>query len=100
MRLPEWITAETPAAVAGRQLFAACAALLLGFVVMPGLIYLCGVSLLGRYEGAGLEQTYRVLIAGLGGGSVACWVVVLGPYGLYWLARLLRVWWRAGAVGA
>ena len=35
------------------------------------------------------------LFAGLGQGSIASWVVVLGPYGLYLLFKGLRAWWRA-----
>jgi hypothetical protein len=40
---------------------------------------------------------YSSIFTGVGAGSSAAWVVILGPYGLYLLFKLLRVWWRAGA---
>jgi hypothetical protein len=71
--------------------------LLIGVALMPVLIFYAGVAALGRYEGASLGTLYTSLFAGLKEGSLASWVVFLGPYGLYLLFRLLRVWWRAGA---
>ncbi|MDP9013851.1 MAG: hypothetical protein M3O41_14590 [Pseudomonadota bacterium] len=71
--------------------------LALGFGIMPLLIYLGGSWALGRYEGAGVARIYGTLYRGLGLGSLASWVVVLGPYGLYLLFRALRLWWRASA---
>jgi hypothetical protein len=68
----------------------------LGFGVMPLLIFLAGSSLLGRYEGASASRLYDAIYHGLGAGSLASWVVVFGPYGLYLLFKGLRVWWRAG----
>jgi hypothetical protein len=69
----------------------------LGVVLMPVLIFLAGVTALGRFEGASLGHLYSSLFQGLGEGSIASWVVVLGPYGLYLLFRALRGWWRASA---
>ncbi len=37
----------------------------------------------------------HVFYSGLRQASIASWVVVLGPYGLYLLFRGLRAWWRA-----
>jgi hypothetical protein len=79
------------------ELGAALLWLLLGFVVMPILIFYTGVLTLGRYEGAGVGPIYRSLWTGFGQGSVASWTVLLGPYGLYLLFRGLRAWWRASA---
>ncbi len=39
----------------------------------------------------------RSLFQGLQEASIASWVVLLGPYGLYLLFRTLRGWWRASA---
>ncbi len=64
---------------------------------MPVLIFYAGALTLGRYEGAGLGLLFRSLWIGLGQGSVAAWIVLLGPYGFYLLFRALRAWWRAGA---
>jgi hypothetical protein len=71
--------------------------LLVGGGLMPILIFFVGVSLLGRYEGASLGHTFSALYGGLVHGSIASWVVFLGPYGLYLLFMGLRTWWRAGA---
>ena len=71
--------------------------LALGFGVLPLLIFLVGSASLGRYEGASAAGVYQVIYRGLGAGSVASWIVVLGPYGLYLLFKALRLWWRASA---
>jgi hypothetical protein len=62
---------------------------------MPILIFYAGVTTLGRYEGASLHSLYGSLFTGLQEGSIASWVVFLGPYALYLLFRALRIWWRA-----
>jgi hypothetical protein len=72
------------------------AALVVGVALMPVLIFYAGVASLGRYEGASLPSLYSSLFRGIEEGSIASWVVFLGPYGLYLLFRGLRVWWRAG----
>ena len=79
------------------ELGVAVLGLLLGIGLMPVLIFYAGVFTLGRYEGAGLGPLYRSLWVGLGQASVASWIVLLGPYGLYLLFRGLRAWWRASA---
>ena len=71
--------------------------LLFGAAIMPMLIFYAGVATLGRYEGASLGHLYHSQFAGLGQASIASWVVLLGPYGLYVLFKGLRAWWRAGA---
>ena len=75
-------------------------ALVGGLALMPILIFYAGVASLGRYEGASLAALYASLFAGLKEGSIAAWLVFLGPYVLYLLFRLLRLWWRAGARAA
>jgi hypothetical protein len=71
--------------------------LLTGVGLMPVLIFYAGVSTLGRYDGAGLGRIYHSLLSGLAQASIASWVVLLGPYGLYLLFRGLRAWWRGSA---
>ena len=71
--------------------------LLFGAAIMPMLIFYAGAATLGRYEGASLGHLYHSQFAGLGQASIASWVVLLGPYGLYVLFKGLRAWWRAGA---
>lgn len=74
--------------------------LLIGVGLMPMLIFWAGTSVLGAYEGVSLGHLYQNLFSGLGSASIASWVVVLGPYGLYLLCKGLGVWWRASATSA
>jgi hypothetical protein len=80
-----------------RELWMTGIALLTGFVLMPVLIFLAGSSLLGRYDGASVRRIYESVYRGLEAGSVASWIVLLGPYGLYLIFKGLRSWWRASA---
>jgi hypothetical protein len=80
-----------------RELWLSGSALLIGFALMPVIIFFAGVSILGRYEGAGLGRIYASLYGGLAMGSVASWIVLLGPYGLYLTFKALRLWWRVSA---
>jgi hypothetical protein len=80
-----------------RELWLAAGALLIGVGLMPVLIFYAGAALLGRYEGASLRHLYESIYRGLEAGSVASWIVLLGPYGLYVLAKALLAWWRASA---
>ncbi len=68
-----------------------------GAALMPLLIFYAGAAAVGRYEGASVRHLYGSLFEGLGNASIASWVVLLGPYGLYLIFRLLRGWWRASA---
>ena len=72
-------------------------ALGVGFGLMPLLIFLAGSLTLGKYENAGAARLYTSIYRGLTAGSVASWVIVLGPYGLLLLFRGLRLGWRAGS---
>jgi len=79
------------------ELGLAALGLLSGVGIMPVLIFYAGAATLGRYEGASLGHLYHSLFVGLGEASIASWVVLLGPYGLYVLFKGLRAWWRASA---
>jgi len=79
-----------------RELALALLALLFGCALMPLLIFQAGSSALGRYEGASATRIYQSVYAGLENGSPSAWIVLLGPYGLYLLFRLLAAWWRLG----
>ena len=79
------------------ELAVAALGLLIGVGLMPVLIFYAGAATLGRYDGASLGHLYRSLYGSLGQASIASWVVLLGPYGLYLLFRGLRAWWRASA---
>ncbi|MFI4890403.1 MAG: hypothetical protein ACHQIL_07720 [Steroidobacterales bacterium] len=80
-----------------RQLAPAGIALAIGALILPALIYGCGIAVLGRYEGGSLAKTYQGVLGGLARGSVASWIVVLGPCLLWYLARALRAWWHPSA---
>jgi hypothetical protein len=79
------------------ELSAATLGLLIGVALMPAMIFYAGSAALGRYEGASLGNIYATLFAGLREASIASWVVLLGPYGLYLLFKAIRGWWRASA---
>jgi hypothetical protein len=80
-----------------RELILAVVTLAVGFGVMPILIFFAGSSALGRYDGASVAGVYDGVYRGLGFGSLASWVVVLGPYSLYLIFKALRLWWRGSA---
>jgi hypothetical protein len=79
-----------------RELAFAVFTLALGFGIMPVLIFFAGSAALGRYEGASSAAIYASVYRGLSQGSVASWIVVLGPYGLYLLTTAMIHAWRAG----
>ena len=59
-----------------------------GLVVMPFLIYLAGVLTLGPYEGglpAFLWSLFRALLTL----EPSAWLLLFGPYLLFWPIRLL-----------
>jgi len=70
--------------------------LLAGAVLLPVVIYACGIAFLGSYPGAGLGRTFATILLGLRTGSWAAWIVFLGPYLWLQLLRALRVCWRLG----
>lgn len=80
-----------------RELALAGMVLVLGAALMPLIVFLAGSSLLGRYEGASAARLYATVYSGLRTGSIASWIVLLGPYGLYVLLRGLTAWWRLGS---
>lgn len=80
-----------------QELCLAGVALALGFGILPALIFFAGSASLGRYDGASVGGVYGGVYGGLENGSLASWFVVLGPYGLYLLFKVLRAWWRASA---
>jgi hypothetical protein len=81
----------------GFEITIAVAGLLIGVILMPVLIFYAGAAVLGRFDGASLGGLYSSIFVGLKEASVASWVVLLGPYGLYLMFRALRLWWRASA---
>lgn len=59
-----------------------------GLIVMPFLVYFAGVLTLGPYEGGLLSflwSLYRALLTF----EPSAWLLLLGPYLLFWPLRLL-----------
>jgi len=84
-----------------RLLLLLSASFLFGLILLPGVIYLGGLLILGRLDGATLLGQYASLYRDLGHGHLAAWLVVLGPALLLMLARgLIAVWRRSGQATA
>lgn len=80
-----------------RLLLLLTASFLFGLILLPGFIYLGGLLILGRLDGATLLGQYASLYRDLGHGHLAAWLVVLGPVLLLLLGRGLMVFWRRSA---
>lgn len=59
-----------------------------GLLVMPLLVYLAGVLTLGPYEG-GLPDFLKSLYGAFFSLQPSAWLLLLGPYPLFWALRLL-----------
>ena len=64
--------------------------LAIGLIVMPTLIWFIGSAKLGPYAGGGLPALWRDYFLSLLKGSLAYWLVALGPYAGLWLLRGAR----------
>ncbi len=73
-----------------RELLWAALALLLGLLAMPALIWTAGKVSLGPYGNGGLLALFRDYLGSLAAGSLAGWIVLLGPWVVLSLGRLLR----------
>lgn len=79
-----------------RELLLAGAALAAGLLLLPLLVWVTGALVLGPYRG-GPARLWLDYLALLGSGSLAAWVLLLGPYALLLCLRLLH---RAAGRGA
>src|SRR5579872_1845869 len=82
-----------------RELIAFGAALVLGVLVMPLLIWLVGSRVLGPYSHgenlkAGPWSLFSDYVVGLAHGSSVFWAVALGPAALLLLVRGFLALWR------
>jgi hypothetical protein len=59
-----------------------------GLIVLPFLVYLAGVLTLGPYEG-GLLAFLGSLYGAFFTLKASAWLLLLGPYLLFWILRLL-----------
>ena len=69
-----------------------------GLLVMPCLILAAGRTVLGPYAHGSVFALWHDFLAALTTGSVAAWIIVVGPYLLLCLLRGGRRLWRAGAL--
>lgn len=62
--------------------------LFFGIAVLPALIYLVGTVVIGPYEGDGIASLYAAILAGAGNLEPVPWLLILSPY---LVVQLLRV---------
>jgi hypothetical protein len=72
-----------------RELLILAAAGVVGFLIVPLLIWTVGHSALGAYSHGGPGRLLADFMSGLAHGSPIYWAVALGPYALTLLARFL-----------
>jgi len=77
-----------------RELLTLALCLALGLTIMPLLIWIAGKAELGPYGNGGLGALLGDYYSALATGSLAFWLVALGPYAAVWLLRGLRFWFR------
>ena len=77
-----------------RELLTLALCLAIGLLLMPLLIWLVGSVVLGHYANGGLGALLHDYYLALLHGSLAFWLVALGPYAAVWLLRGLRFWFR------
>ena len=77
-----------------RELWALAICLTLGLLGLPVLIWLVGSWKLGPYANGGLAAFWRDDLGALSKGSIAFWLVALGPYAALWLFRGVRFAFR------
>lgn len=71
-----------------RELLLAAAALLLGLLIMPVLVWVVGRATLGDYQHGGVGALLAEYVRGLARGELAFWIMLLGPYGFLLAGRL------------
>jgi hypothetical protein len=72
-----------------RELLILAVAALVGFLLMPFLIWTVGHSALGPYNHGGPGGLLADFMSGLAHGSLIYWAVALGPYAFTLLVRFL-----------
>jgi hypothetical protein len=73
-----------------RELYLLGGSFLVGFIVLPLLIYLAGMLTLGPYASGGLGAFFADFFGGLFRGWAPAWGVALGPYALVLFVRAIR----------
>lgn len=88
MRTNDRDASDRPNFYASRELLLAAVGALLGFVVLPALVYFTGIAVLGAYGNGGLFGFYGNLWNDLATAQLNTWLLALLPY------LALRVLWQ------
>ena len=68
--------------------------LLAGLLLLPVAIFLVGDIVFGDYGGDGYGQFFEAILSRLAGGDGFAWFLVLSPYLVVQLFRMLGLAWR------
>lgn len=68
--------------------------LFFGLVLMPIAIYVVGDAIFGDYGGHGYGDFFKTLSGKLRGGDGVAWFLVLSPYLVWQVFRLMAFAWR------
>lgn len=68
--------------------------LLAGLLLLPVAIFLVGDIVFGDYEGDGYGQFFEAILVRLAGGDRFAWFLILSPYLVVQLFRVLGFAWR------
>ena len=66
-----------------------------GFVLMPIAIWFIGQNVFGAYGGEGYDDFFGRLSARIRGGDMASWFLVLSPWIVILILRLMARAWRS-----
>lgn len=77
-----------------REAIVLVALLLTGLLLLPLAIFLVGDVVFGDYEGDGYGQFFESILGRLGAGERFAWFLVLSPYLVVQIFRMLGFAWR------
>ncbi len=69
--------------------------LFVGFVLMPIVIWFVGKAVFGAYGGAGYVEFFGTLSGKIRSGDSVAWFLVLSPWLVWQILRLMVFGWRA-----
>jgi hypothetical protein len=71
--------------------------LFFGLAILPVAIWFVGKAVFGVYGGMGYGDFFGTLIGKIRDGDLAAWFLVLSPWLVWQIARLMAFGWRAAA---
>ena len=71
--------------------------LFFGRVILPIAVWFVGKAVFGVYGGTGYGDFFGTLIGKIRGGDLVAWFLVLSPWLVWQIARLMALGWRAAA---